>query len=89
VANLSGLGVAEVSAYRAYVIAKDGHFASFRAFACDGDADATAWAKQLVDGNDIELWSGDRLVTRLNSIGKPGAVTHEVRDGRMIPKPAK
>ena len=30
------------------------------------DADAVVWAKQLLDGNDIELWSGDRFVSRLN-----------------------
>jgi hypothetical protein len=88
-ANLSGLGFAEVSEYRAYLIGKDGHYASFRALVCDSDADATVWAKQLVDCNDIELRSGDRFVTRLNSTGKPGAVTHEVIDGRMVPKAAK
>jgi len=51
--------------YRAYVIGEDGHIASFRAFLCDDDADATVWATQLVDGNDVELWSGDRVVTRI------------------------
>jgi hypothetical protein len=85
---IAGLGPARVSDYRAYVIGKDGRIVNFRAV-CDSDADATVWAKQLVDCNDIELWSGDRFVTRLNSIGKPGAVTHEIHKGRMIPKPAK
>jgi hypothetical protein len=66
VANLSGVGVAQVSEYRAYVIGEDGHIASFRAFVCDSDADATVWAKQLVDGHDVELWSGDRFVIRLD-----------------------
>jgi hypothetical protein len=88
-ANLSGLGVAEMSEYRAYVVGKDGDVASFRAFVCDSDANATVWAKQLVECNDIELWSGDRFVIRLKSTGKPGAVTYDVRDGCMIPKPAK
>jgi hypothetical protein len=55
-----------VSEYRAYVIGNDGHFISFRAFVCGNDEDATVWAKQLVDGHDIELWSGKRLVIRLN-----------------------
>jgi hypothetical protein len=27
------------------------------------------WAKQLLDGNDIELWSGDRFVIRFNHAG--------------------
>jgi hypothetical protein len=44
-----------VAEYRAYVVGDDGHFISFRAFACDSDADTTTWAKQLVDGHDIEL----------------------------------
>jgi hypothetical protein len=69
-ANLSGAGVAEVSEYRAYVIDKDDHIASFRAFVSDRDADATVWAKQLVDGHDVELWSGDRFVIRLDHTPK-------------------
>jgi hypothetical protein len=56
------LGMAE---YRAYVM-EDGHIRSSRAFVCDDDADAIVWANQLVDGHDIELWSGERFVTRLN-----------------------
>jgi hypothetical protein len=51
--------------YRAYVM-EDGHIRSSRAFVCDDDADAIVWANQLVDGHDIELWSGERFVTRLN-----------------------
>lgn len=52
--------------YRAYIIGDDGHFISFRAFVCDTDDDATVWAKQLVDGHDIELWNGERRVIRLS-----------------------
>ena len=59
--------------YRAYVIGEDGHITSFRAFVCAGDADAMVWAKQLLDGNGIELWSQDRLVNRFNH--KPEAAT--------------
>jgi hypothetical protein len=55
--------------YRAYVIGEDGHIRNFRAFVCDGDADATVWAKQLLDGHDIELWSGDRFVIRFYHTG--------------------
>jgi hypothetical protein len=63
--------------YRAYVMGDDDHIVSFRAFVCDTDAEATVWAKQMVDGHDVELWSGERCVTRL-SHEKPGAVSHEV-----------
>jgi hypothetical protein len=45
-----------MSEYRAYVIDEGDHIASFRAF---------VWARQLVDGHDVELWSGDRFVIRL------------------------
>jgi hypothetical protein len=85
-ANLSGIGAAQVSAYRAYVIGKDGHFASYRAFVCANDVHAIVWAMQLVDGHDVELWSETRFVIRLNATGKPGAISHEVIDGRMVPK---
>jgi len=55
--------------YRAYIMGEDGHISSYRAFVCDGDADAMIWAKQLFDGNDIELWSGGRFVIRFNHAG--------------------
>jgi hypothetical protein len=51
--------------YRAYLIGGDGHFTRFRGFTCTNDANAIQWAKQLVDGHDIELWSGKRFVARL------------------------
>jgi hypothetical protein len=52
--------------YRAYLVGGDGHFINCRAFICDNDADATVWAKQLIDGCDVELWNGSRLVARVN-----------------------
>jgi hypothetical protein len=62
---------------------------AFAKFVCNSDGDASIWAKQLVDGPDVELWCGDRLVTRLNASGKPGTVTHEVVVGRMMPVASK
>jgi len=38
-----------------------------KALNCADDAEAIATAKPLVDGHDVELWSGDRLVTRLEA----------------------
>ena len=55
--------------YRAYVMGHDGHIKSSRAFVCENDADAIVWAEQMVDGHDIELWSGDRIVKRLSATG--------------------
>ncbi len=36
------------------------HISNYRAFACENDADAKVWAEQLVDGHNVELWSGPR-----------------------------
>jgi hypothetical protein len=51
-----------VAEYRAYVIDDDGHVLDLLAFAGYSDDDATTWAEQLVDGHDIEIWLGERLV---------------------------
>jgi hypothetical protein len=56
-------GMAE---YRAYSIGIDGHIVGFEALVCADDVEAINKAKRLVDGHDIELWSGVRLVIRLN-----------------------
>ena len=65
-AFVSRIAASQVNEYRAYVMDHDGHIKASRAFVCDSDNDATVWAKQLVDGHDIELWSGERFVIRLD-----------------------
>jgi hypothetical protein len=52
--------------YRAYTIGIDGHIVGFEALVCADDVEAINEAKRLVDGHDIELWSGVRLVIRIN-----------------------
>jgi hypothetical protein len=52
--------------YRAYLVGTDGHFDSFRAYRCADDSEAVIWAKQLLDGHPVELWSGERFVVRLD-----------------------
>lgn len=52
--------------YRAFIVGRDGHFIGFKPLVCQDDSEAIEKAKPLVDGHDIELWSGDRLVIRLN-----------------------
>jgi hypothetical protein len=54
-----------VAEYRAYTVGHDGHFTGFEPLVCADDAEAIDKAKRLVDGHDVELWSGDRLVVRL------------------------
>jgi hypothetical protein len=56
--------------YRAYIVGDDGHFVNFEGFACRDDSEAIAKAKQLVDGHDVELWSGERFIVRLQADGE-------------------
>jgi hypothetical protein len=48
--------------YRAYIIGTDGHFFRAVELVCADDATAKEYAKQLVDGHDVELWQGDRKI---------------------------
>ncbi len=48
--------------YRVYIVGKDGNFQSSIALDCAGDDAAIKSAKQLDDGQDIELWQRDRKV---------------------------
>jgi hypothetical protein len=62
-----GSGDYGVVEYRAYVVDHDGHFASFEPMVCTDDAEAIERAQRLVYRLAIELWSGDRFVTRLEA----------------------
>lgn len=59
----------KVLEYRAYLLDHDGHIQSFEQIVCPDDA-AVAAAKQLVDGNDVELWQRTRKVTTLSHKGQ-------------------
>jgi len=59
------VSIAQVIEYRAYEFGSDDHITASRGLTSASDADAVVWAKQLLDGHDIELWSGDRFVIRL------------------------
>jgi hypothetical protein len=60
--SLTGRRVIE---YRAYFVGNDGHFVSFEGLSCADDAEAIAQAQRLVGNQDIELWSGERFIIRL------------------------
>jgi hypothetical protein len=54
-----------VAEYRAYTVGRDGHFIGYQPLVCADDYEAIEKARRLVEGHDIELWSGARLVKRL------------------------
>jgi hypothetical protein len=60
-----------VNEYRAYLVGIDGHFISYEPLLCASDDQAIAKTKRLVDGHDVELWSGPRMVVRLKSTLQP------------------
>jgi hypothetical protein len=51
--------------YRAYFVGHDGHFVSFEGLSCTDDAEAIEQAQRLTGTQDIELWSGERFIIRL------------------------
>ena len=57
--------------YRAYTVGDDGHFIGFEPLICTDECDAIEKAKRLVNGCDVELWSGPRFVTRISKTHCP------------------
>jgi len=55
--------------YRIYSVGSDGHFMKSECLECPSDADAIKQAGQSMDIYDVELWSGARVVARLNRHG--------------------
>ena len=78
----------QMTEYRLYTVENDGHFIGSRTFTADSDDDAVVWAKQQIEDHSVELWSGPRLVRRLDPAEKRDAeaVTHTIEAGRMLPK---
>ena len=60
------LGKQPMSEYRIYTLTSDGHISAPSAVVeCADDQEALQKARQAVNGHDVELWNGRRLVTRL------------------------
>jgi hypothetical protein len=74
--------------YRAFIVGVDGHFIGFEPLVCADDEAAIERVKRLSTHDAIELWSGLRLV---HSSPRPErkAISHEIHQGRMVPKPAR
>jgi hypothetical protein len=60
----------QVKEYRAYTVARDGHLNGFEPLICASDEEAIGKATGFLDGHDIELWSGTRLVVVLRHDAK-------------------
>jgi hypothetical protein len=64
------LGTAPMAEYRAYFVGLDGHFIRYEPLVCDDDPEAITNAESLVDGHDVELWCGERMVVLLKRTQK-------------------
>ena len=53
--------------YRAFIVGIDGRFLRAIELACPDDDSAKEYARQFVDGHDVELWQGDRKITTFKS----------------------
>ena len=73
--------------YRAYAVDNDGHFSGYEPLECANDEEAITKAQILSRRHGVELWSGPRLVSSMPK-QRGHAVTHEIRKGCMVPKPA-
>jgi hypothetical protein len=53
-------GLKLIQSYEAYVVGSDGHISMRIDLHCTDEAAAKESAQQLVDGQAVELWQGDR-----------------------------
>jgi len=75
--------------YRAYLVGSDGHFVGFEPLICADDTEATEKAKSLVDGHDVELWNGARLVVVLqHTSDEVRAFARQIGEARRMSKGA-
>jgi hypothetical protein len=61
----------ETIEYRAYRIGSDSTFLSFSGRDCANDGAAIRWARELYDGRTIELWTGQRFISRFTKSTVP------------------
>jgi hypothetical protein len=81
-------GTPVMTDYRAYTVGDDGHFKGYESLVCANDEEAITKAKILAHRHGVELWCGPRLVSSIPK-QRARAVTHEIHEGCMVPKPAK
>ena len=56
--------------YRAYAVWPNGNFDGYKALACADDDEAIGTIRSLTDASAVELWTGERFVTRLERKSK-------------------
>jgi hypothetical protein len=57
--------------YRVYTLTAENKIAGpSRILFCVDDQEAIGQAKQSLDGHDIEIWRGTRIISRLKSIDR-------------------
>jgi hypothetical protein len=71
----SARGATSIPDFRADAVRPDGNFEGFEALICVDDDEAIKQSRRLVDRGAIELWSGERFITRME---------HEVK---VMPSP--
>jgi hypothetical protein len=57
----------------------DGHFIGYEPMVCADDAEAIEKATRLVDGHEVELWSGQRPFSAHSPPSKVDAVGNPIR----------
>ena len=57
--------------YRVYTFREDGHFSGVQRIECAEEGQAVRKARQLVAGQDGELWDNDHLIARFPDAEKP------------------
>jgi len=76
-----------MQAYRAYIVCLDGRTLGRSEFFCADDEAATERAKQLVDGNDVELWRDDRKIAELKGLRTSDSTFQCPRTGLNVQRP--
>lgn len=65
--------------YRAFAVGTDGHYIRPYPFFANDDDAAIKYARQIVDGYEVEIWSGERLVfSGKRSSSQCGVSLHKV-----------
>lgn len=57
--------------YQVLTVGPDGDFIGRKLIVCDDDEQAIEKDARLLDGHDLQIWSGPRYVRRLKAAARP------------------